>query len=93
MIVRFAFASLLVAGASGAAFGQALDQAPTKPIAELLNDGYAVVSTAGNGRAGDLVVTLRREAKHYVCVLSEVRGAGYADAKAKPLANPCIPLN
>lgn len=84
-------AALLASGTAASA--QSLADAPAKPVAELLGDGYAVVSTTGNGRPGELVLTLRREAKHYVCVLSEVRGSNYSEAKAKPLANPCIPLN
>lgn len=93
MMRRIGFAALALSlGASGA-FAQALDQAPAKPLAELLNDAFAVVSATGNGRPGEVILTLRREAKHYVCVLSEVRGSNYSEAKAKPLANPCIPLN
>jgi hypothetical protein len=92
-MMRLVLAAALAAGFVTGAAAQALDQAPTKPVADLLNDGFAVVATSGNGRPGELLVTLRREAKHYVCVLSEVRGSNYSEAKAKPVANPCIPLN
>ena len=92
-IKRFVLAMVAGCMAVGPAFGQSLDQAPTKPIAELLNDGFTVASTSTNGRPGEVVLTLRREAKHYVCALTEIRGSGYSDAKAKPVANPCIPLN
>ncbi|MEJ1161400.1 hypothetical protein [Prosthecomicrobium sp. N25] len=93
MIARLLAAALAASLPATGALAQALDQQPTKALAELLNDGFAVLSTTGNGRPGELLLTLRREAKHYVCVLSEVRGNTYSEAKAKPLANPCIPLN
>jgi hypothetical protein len=89
---RLAAFALLVA-AAGPAAAQSLADQPTKSMADLLGDAYTVVSTTGNGRPGEVVVILRREAKHYACVLSELRGTTYSEAKAKPVANPCIPLN
>jgi hypothetical protein len=88
--LALAAAALLVAAP---AFGQALDQQPTRPIADLLGEGFAVIATSTNGRPGEVVTLLKKDAKHYACTLVEFRGAGYSDPKAKPAVTPCWPLN
>jgi hypothetical protein len=89
---RLALAAALVLSAAPA-FGQALDQQPTRSIADLFGEGFAVIATSANGRPGEVVTLLKKDAKHYACTLVEFRGAGYSDPKAKPAVTPCWPLN
>ncbi len=90
--VALALAAAL-AGTSSAALAEPLSTANPKPLAALLADGYTIASTAPNGRAGEVVLILRKEATAFVCVLTEIRGEAYGEAKAKPAAQPCLPLN
>lgn len=91
MMRRAAATLLLVLAASGAARAEAL--APGKALAALLGEGWGIVSSTGNGRPGEVVLVVRKDDKQAVCVLTEIRGESYGEAKAKPQALPCLPLN
>jgi hypothetical protein len=91
MMTRLATAAFVTLVATGAARAEALT--PGKPLAALLGEGWGVVATTGNGRPGEVVVVIRKDDKHAACVLSEIRGESYGEAKAKPQALPCLPLN
>ena len=85
----------ILAAALFAAPAVALAQADAQPspLKDLLNDGFDIVSTASNGNAAELVMILRKDKRHYACVLSQIRADSYAQGRARPVAQPCIPLN
>ena len=62
------------------------------PIKDLLNDGFQVASTSGNGNASEVVLILNKEKKHFACVLSGLRADTYAQP-ARPVFPACVPLN
>lgn len=91
-MMRPAAATVLVLlAATGVARAEAL--APGKALSGLLGEGWGIVSSTGNGRPGEVVLTIRKDDKLAVCVLTEIRGETYGEAKAKPQALPCLPLN
>jgi hypothetical protein len=83
----------VLASLGSSAHGQNLDMSAGKPMGELINGGFAISSTTGNGRPGEIVMTLQQGARAYVCVLTGARGTNQADPPARLVALPCIPLN
>jgi len=82
-----------LAVASTSALAEPLSTTGAKPLAGLLADGFTIAATSPNGRTGEVVLILRKEAAAFVCVLTEIRGEAYGEAKAKPAAQPCLSLN
>ncbi|TBW36939.1 hypothetical protein EYW49_12340 [Siculibacillus lacustris] len=93
MRIRGFALTLALIGSAGACAAQALSGPGATPIAGLLGDGFTVAAASPNGRAGEVVLILRKDAKVYACVLSDVRAELYGEAKAKPTAQPCLPLD
>jgi hypothetical protein len=102
MRATLAAAAALSLLAGSALTGAAAQTGDTKPVplnagnaralASLLDDGFAV-ATVTAGRPGEQVLLLKRDAKHFVCVLTDIRGEAYGEAAPKPAARPCLPLN
>lgn len=91
--MRVAAAAVALAGTAGAAEAQSLDMSAGKPLGELINSGYAIASTASNGRPGEIVMTLQQGTRAFICVVTGARGTNQSDPPARLTALPCIPVN
>ena len=62
------------------------------PLKDLLSDGFEVASSSANGNASEVVLVLKKDKKHFACVLSGLRADTYGQP-ARPVFPACIALN